>query len=182
MKKSKSVFALSIAGATLASAIGITSPAGAFNFVYDNVTYDVNTYTGSFNDLQSTLTAPNNALWGNDNLAYGLAGVVKDDLGYPNTLAVGGNSSFYVRGPFFASYYGAGSLYPSNYRIASGATYNLSPCEFCSSFTSSFVVPVDTTITYATATAVPEPLTILGSIAATAFVAAFNRIKNKKEE
>ena len=32
MKKSKSVFALSVAGATLASAIGIASPAGAFNF------------------------------------------------------------------------------------------------------------------------------------------------------
>ena len=39
--------------------------------------------------------------------------------------------------------------------------------------------------TYATAVpsgAVPEPLTILGSITATGFVAAFNRIKNKKEE
>ena len=29
---------------------------------------------------------------------------------------------------------------------------------------------------------VPEPLTILGSIAATGFMAAFNRIKSKKEE
>ena len=93
MKKSKSVFALSVAGATLASAIGIASPAGAFNFVYDNVTYDVNTYTGSFNDLKSTLTSPNNALWGNGNLSYGLAWVVKGDFGYPNRV---------YGGPYFA--------------------------------------------------------------------------------
>ena len=75
MKKSKSVFALSVAGATLASAIGIASPAGAVNFTYNNATYDVTTHTGSFNDLQSTLTSSNNALWGNPSLAEGLAGV-----------------------------------------------------------------------------------------------------------
>jgi hypothetical protein len=50
------------------------------------------------------------------------------------------------------------------------------------------IIPNATPIseTYATATvvldAVPEPLTILGSIAATGFMAAFNRIKNKKEK
>ena len=167
MKKSKSVFALSVAGATLASAIGIASPAGAFNFVYDNVTYDVNTYTGSFNDLQSTLTAPNNALWGNDNLAYGLAGVVKGDFGYPN---------YVYGGPYFAYgfplYYGNQSLVESfyYYNSSSPVTY------FAISYTD------DTTATHATATAVPEPLTILGSITATGFLAAFNRIRNKKEE
>ncbi len=98
MKKSKSVFALSVAGATLASAIGIASPAGAFNFVYDNVTYDVTTHTGSFTDLKSTLTSSNNALWGNPNLAEGLAGVVKGDLGYQPSPYDGQS----VIGPYFA--------------------------------------------------------------------------------
>lgn len=48
--------------------------------------------------------------------------------------------------------------------------------------TASFIGQSIPNITHATATAVPEPLTILGSITATGFLAAFNRIRNKKEE
>ena len=166
MKKSKSVFALSVAGATLASAIGFAPPAGAFNFTYNNVTYDVNTYTGSFNDLQSTLTAPNNALWGNDNLAYGLAGIVKGDFGYPNRV---------YGGPYFVF----GLAFNGNPNVVDSFYYfnDSGPVTY---FTASD--KDDATATYATATAVPEPLTILGSITATGFLAAFNRIKNKKAE
>ena len=162
----KSVFALSVAGATLASAIGIAPSAGAFNFTYNNATYDVNTYTGSFNDLRSTLTASNNALWGSPSLAYDLAGVVKGDLGYPNLYG----------GPYFV--YGF-PLFSGNPNVVESFYYfNFSgPVTY---FTSSDTD--DATATYATATAVPEPLTILGSITATGFLAAFNRIKNKKEE
>ena len=169
MKKSKSIFALSFTGATLASAIGIASPAGAFNFVYDNVTYDVNTYTGSFNDLQSTLTAPNNALWGNQSLAQGLAEVVKGDLGYPNTV-----DPSVAFGPYFA--------FASN--LPGGIPNYIYGFPFLKQSGAALeqITPPDLSITYATATAVPEPLTILGSIAATGFVASFNRIKNKKEE
>ena len=175
MKKSKSVFALSVAGATLASAIGFASPAGAFNFTYDNATYDVNTYTGSFNDLQSTLTAPNNALWGKDfTFAVGLAEVVKGDLGYPNSFNFGNN--YLEFGPYFAYELLPGGT--SNH--ISGATF----CNNCSGGAAALtpISPADLTQTFATATAVPEPLTILGSITATGFLAAFNRIKNKKKE
>jgi hypothetical protein len=42
MKKSKSVFALSVAGATLAGAIGSASPASAFNLVYNGNTIRCN--------------------------------------------------------------------------------------------------------------------------------------------
>jgi hypothetical protein len=172
MKKSKSVFALSVAGATLASAIGIASPAGAFNFVYDNVTYDVNTYTGSFNDLKPTLTAPNNALWGNENLADGLAGVVKGDLGYPNYDPNVGAGGIYW-----------GPLFPYDFTYYSDNVNNVFAYSFMKDY---HQLPnystIDVARTYATATAVPEPLTILGSITATGFVAAFNRIKNKKKE
>lgn len=177
MKKSKSVFALSFAGVTLASAIGIASPAGAFNFVYDNVTYDVNTYTGSFNDLQSTLTAPDNALWGKDfTFAAGLAEVVKGDLGYPNSFDIG--SRYLEFGPYFAYELSLVNV-PSIYIY--GATF-CNNCESLGGIVGRASAPADFTRTFATATAVPEPLTILGSIAATGFLAAFNRIKNKKEE
>ncbi|PZV25430.1 MAG: hypothetical protein DCF12_14915 [Snowella sp.] len=180
MKKSKSVFALSVAGATLASAIGIASPAGAFNFVYDNVTYDVNTYTGSFNDLQSTLTSPNNALWGKDStFAVGLAEVVKGDLGYPNSYDNG--TTYLEFGPYFAYESSLINIPGGTSNYIYGATF----CNNCGGGGAAALtpsVPPDATITYATATAVPEPLTILGSITATGFVAAFNRIRNKKEE
>ena len=175
MKKSKSVFALSVAGATLASAIGIASPAGAFNFTYNNATYDVNTYTGSFNDLQSTLTAPNNALWGNPSLAVGLAEVVKGDLGYPNSYQTDTYSSgtvYLEYGPYFA--------HGSSLRNGTNYIYGVPFGKESGSLGQ--IIPADSTITYATATAVPEPLTILGSITATSFLAAFNRIKNKKKE
>ena len=168
MKNSKSVFALSVAGATLASAIGIASPAGAFNFVYDNVTYDVNTYTGSFNDLQSTLTSSNNALWGNYTLANSLALVVKGDLGYPNGIGL-------LMGPYFAS-----SIV--NDSLVYGSVFCGKGCFIGSGSTLSVPFLGELQQTYATATAVPEPLTILGSITATGFLAAFNRIRNKKEE
>jgi hypothetical protein len=48
--------------------------------------------------------------------------------------------------------------------------------------TDNFYVWGDNGLAAANISAVPEPLTILGSIAATGFVAAFNRIKSKKED
>jgi hypothetical protein len=184
MKNSKSVFALSVAGVTLASAIGIASPAGAFNFVYDKVTYDVTTHTGSFNDLKSTLTAPNNALWGNPSLAEGLAGVVKGDLGYQPSPYDGQS----VIGPYFA--YNNYDYAPTNYFVVDA--YNV---RFNYYFGNGYISvpeglpPGDTlvgqtlpNITYATATAVPEPLTMLGAITAAGFGVAFKRKQNSKQE
>ena len=75
---------LAVAGATLASAIGSASPAGAINYVYNGNTYEVNTYTDTFTNLQSILTATDNAVWGNSTLALGLANVVGSSEGYPN--------------------------------------------------------------------------------------------------
>ena len=95
----KSVFGLAIAGATLAGAMSSAGPAHAINYVYNNVTYDVTTLTGTFNDLQATLTASNNALWGNSSLSSSLVDVVKGDLGFPNDIA-GDFTRF--RGSYFA--------------------------------------------------------------------------------
>jgi hypothetical protein len=73
----KLYFGLVVVVVSLASAINPASPAGAFNFVYSNVTYDVMIHTGSFNDLQTTLTSSNNALWGNASLSEGLGAYEK---------------------------------------------------------------------------------------------------------
>jgi len=174
MKKSKSVFGLSVAGATLASAIGFASPAGAFNFTYNNATYDVTTHTGSFNDLKSTLTAPNNALWGNASLSEGLAGVVMGSLGYPYPLVRGGPLFAYDDIGILAGIY--------DYPIKSYVWIDDPNVGFTGVVSDAHARDSSWVYAKATATAVPEPLTILGSITATGFLAAFNRIKNKKEE
>jgi hypothetical protein len=206
----KLYFGLVFAVATLASAIGSALPACAVNFVYGNVTYDVTTHTGlSFNDLRAIITSPDNALWGanqngygNAGLAKALAGVVKGDLGYPNEINARDadyNSIDIKVGPYFA--YGIHFLmfYPTTIlssSYASTSTYyngqygqlldyvGINYCGMGSNCSIINQMPTDET--YATATvvsdAVPEPLTILGSITATGFMAAFNRIKNKKKQ
>jgi hypothetical protein len=204
----KPYFDLVVAVATLASAIGSALPACAVNFVYGNVTYDVTTHTGLlFNDLTAIITSPDNVLWGtngygNEDLAKGLAGVVKGDLGYPNVI--NGHDPDYNSidikvGPYFA--YGIHYLmfYPttiSSSSYASTPTYyngqygqlldyvDISYCGMGSNCSISNLIPTDET--YATATvvpdAVPEPLTILGSITAAGFGVAFKRKKNDKAE
>jgi hypothetical protein len=96
----KSVFGLAVAGATLAGAIGSAGPASAVNYVYDDVTYDVTTYTGTWNDLSAILTGPDNVLWQTQSpaLAAGLAGVVKDSEGMFSSNQQGWISN----GPLFA--------------------------------------------------------------------------------
>jgi hypothetical protein len=111
-------------------------------------------------------------LWGNGNLSYGLAWVVKGDFGYPNRV---------YGGPYFAyefAYGGDPNVVASYYYYNSNPNIDFTTLNLY--FTTSNTD--DATATYATATAVPEPLTILGSITATGFLAAFNRIRNKKEE
>ena len=93
----KSIFGLVVAGATLAGAIGSALPAGAVNYVYNGNTYDVTTLTGTFYDLQSTLTASDNKLWGNATLAQGLANLVGTSLGFGGPKRVD-----YPWGPLFA--------------------------------------------------------------------------------
>ena len=75
---------LAVAGATLASAIGSASTAGAINYVYNGNIYDVTTLTGTFDDLATQLTATHNALWGDYFLSIGLADVVGTSEGLPN--------------------------------------------------------------------------------------------------
>jgi hypothetical protein len=184
----KPYFGLAVAVATLASAIGSALPACAVNFVYGNVTYDVTTHIFTeWNDLWPIITSQN-ALWGDrSGLAEGLAGVVKGDLGYPNVFYFDPNVK---TGPYFV--YGIHTLrfYPttiSSFSYASTPTYYQGQYEQLLSFQLNYSDnSMPTGETYATATivpdAVPEPLTILGSIAATGFMAVFNRIKNKKEK
>jgi hypothetical protein len=166
----KNLVGLCVAGVTFASVLGSTSPAGAVNFVYGNVTYDVTTYTGTFDDLKAIITSPDNAVWENETLSFGLTVVVGKSLGLPNTIA--------NWGPFFA-YQGANETQP---RVVT--YFYKEKCCCCGSdntFDNTQVL-VGSTYTYAAATAVPEPFTILGSIMATGFMVAFNRIKNNNKK
>ena len=144
----KSVFGLAVAGATLAGAIGYASPTGAVNYVYNNVTYDVTTYTGSYNTLQSTLTAGKNDLWGNAPLSKGLSDVVADSFGLPNNDLFGRHV-----GPYFAFNMEA---VPTSYDFVEAYAYpNVS-----------YALGLNTVGTFATATAVPwetDALPVIGS-------------------
>jgi hypothetical protein len=172
----KSVFGLIVAGATLVSAIVSALPADAINFVYNDIAYNVTTYKGSYDTLRPILTDSKNLLWGNANLSAGLAGVVGSSLGMPNCWYNQNEC-----GPYFGY---EEFVEPSPFTGVFLSLYFYHTATFVGDFVgvSQDWYPVSTVdgLTYATATAVPEPLTILGSIAATGFVAAFNRIKNKK--
>jgi hypothetical protein len=180
----KSIFGLVVVGATLASAIGSALPAGAVNYVYNNVTYDVTTHAGSFNDLQATLTALDNALWGNASLSEGLAGVVMGSLGYPNGFNDAAGSTYieYI-GPYFA--YNSYDDAPANYFVVDLYHYAFYPNASSYSGTRSTLIgQSDATSTYAKATAVPWDIsgsaTILGSITGIGLGVVLRQLKNRK--
>jgi hypothetical protein len=152
----KSVFGLVVAGATLAGAIGSTSPASAINYVYDGNTYNVQTYTGSFNELYQTLTDATNLLWGNSILSRGLAEVVRGDLGSPNqNLMYNTPSRTGPSGPLFGSSTGGGAT------VVSYSAFDTSENSVFE-----YIETVESSRTYATATAVPwetDALPVIGS-------------------
>jgi hypothetical protein len=165
----KSVFALAVTGVTFASALSSVSPAGAINYVYQGNTYDVKTYTGSFNDLQSTLTNSTNSLWGNQSLALGLAIAVGISEGTPNLI--GGTIPV---GPGFV--YGVdenSSTQGVAYSAQLGGLYEFK------------VLPSSSSV-FATAqpTAVPWDIsgsaTIFGSIAGIGLGVGLKRLKSRK--
>jgi len=100
----KNVFGLVVAGATLAGVIGSASPAGAVIYNYNGTNYDVKTYSGTFESLQSTLTAAENLVWNNYELAKGLADTVGTSLGLVtyDELIVSTISKDSKWGPLFA--------------------------------------------------------------------------------
>jgi hypothetical protein len=190
----KLFFCFVVAGATLVSAIVSASPAGAVNYLINNVTYDVQTQFGTFDDLQLTLTAASNVVWGNAKLAYDLASVSLNDLGFPN--GIGDWSDSTSRGPYFAfdHYQKIGYGTPANPLWVSSVYFaqkvNFSICcsypvqvgsdpEFGNSAYGSIG-------TYATATAVPWEIsgsaTIFGSITGIGLGIGLNRLKSKISE
>jgi hypothetical protein len=164
-------FGLCVAGATLASSavIFVVKPAQAAAFFnYNNTFYEIKTVTGSYNDLETRLQA---TPWWGDSVVAESAALAGFGLGWVQD----------VYGPSFA--YGI-STFPSQGTFVN--TKNIMfYCTGCGKpIMSGFSVGALNSGVYAIATAVPEPLTILGSITAAGFGVAFKRklAKSKKDE
>jgi hypothetical protein len=153
----KSLFGLVVAGATLAGAIGSAGPAGAVNYVYDNVTYHVTTISGTWDSVERQVTLESNALLYNDSLASGLANVVGDSLGLPNGIS----------GPLFAYGLVTAAPDPALYFLMS-YQWTSDPNPSVNRVDNLFLNLNEGSNTYATATAVPVPwetdaLSVIGS-------------------
>jgi hypothetical protein len=153
----------------LTGAIGSAFPAGAITVTSGPYAWDVNTFVGTFDSLQSTLTAASNDVWGESRTATALAGWVGPLLGSPNTRTNGSPA-----GPLFAFSVIGPQVYGS-------WTYN------CNGFLCEEQVPRDTneTLTFATATPIAVPwdisgsATIFGSITGIGLGVGLRRLKSK---
>jgi len=154
--------AVCLAGTTVAfSVVFDIQPAQAVIFSYGGTDYDITTATGSFNSLKSQITST--PWW--DSSTSGLAIEIGSDLGVLNGLWFGPLFGFrsdyeiFVRTLAFDTYNG---------RIETG--YDLKTTVHTWAVAGSNV------------TAVPEPLTILGSITAAGFGIAFKRKKTSNNK
>jgi len=162
----KNLLGLCVAGATLASSAVVFSanPAQAATFNVNGTDYEITTVTGTYLGLQDQLVAT--PWWGNETLATTIANQVAGQLGILNSIGPTQG------GPLFA-YQLAASLNTKIYLQGSVPTLG---------------IPLNTTYRYAVGSAVvgsaavPEPLTILGSITAAGFGVAFKRKKNSSKE
>ena len=158
----KFALGLAVAVATLASVVITTAPAVAAVLVtVGGQHYDVDVLpAGSFTSNQSLLQSQ--PWWGNEQLASYFAIEVNTSLGVPNLLG-------FPVGPYFAWSSNLGEVARVGFSpffdaiFGDGILSTLGSVEEISSF--------------AVATVVPEPLTIIGSITAAGFGVAFKKRK-----
>ena len=175
----RNLLGLCVAGATLASSAVVfsASPTQAATFTVNGTDYDITTVYGSYDSLKTQLEAT--PWWGNGSLGFQVATAVGNELGW--------YSPAYARyaegGPLFA--YGVGPVGWIGENIYS--LYKVDPVDW----RVEDVIGIDTTQWYphvyavgsaVGSAAVPEPLTILGSITAAGFGVAFKRKKNSTKE
>jgi hypothetical protein len=162
---------LALTGLAVAATLLEVNPAQAFSVTVGGSQWDVTTLTGSYNDNAAILQSQ--TWWGDEVRAKDFAYAVGGSLGLPFQGQAG---------PFFVwlgDLEGSGptsiAWVPPVHNVYPGQNVGL---------LYPFVIPGDSSETYAIATPatpVPEPLTILGSIAAVGFGAACERIKRKKD-
>jgi hypothetical protein len=70
-----------------AKAITLCNGVGSCTYDYLGQTYDIDTLTGTYNDLSSQLTDTTHNFWwgGNPSLAQNVAGIISNNLGLPNS-------------------------------------------------------------------------------------------------
>ena len=175
---------LAVAGATLASAISYASPAGAAVLTYNGSSYNVTTMEGTFDALKNNIANSTNLLWGNENLAKNLAKVadVEKSQGYPNQ---NGNMGPYYAYSYSNLFVGFGGFNEQSivFYAYEKPGYNQAINGWGICYNGCRSQSVQTwAIATAIPSAVPEPLTILGSITASGFGVAFKRKKNSNKE
>ncbi len=168
--KSQIAKTLALGGLT-AGAFFVTQPAEAAILSVNGIDYNVTIVTGSYNELASQLQAT--PWWGNTSLSLDLANAAVSEIGFVQ-------GTYNNQTPFFAI---------EEWR----------PCSWCTHLYSKFAYSqgegftrVETlsvpfylsggNVKWAVGSAVPEPLTILGSITAAGFGVAFKRKKNSNKE
>jgi hypothetical protein len=162
-------------GTLTASVMFAAKPAESAIFNVGGTNYNITTVTGSYDYFSSKITTT--PWWGNSTLAINVATTIGRSFGYPNNNLVAplvahtrqlwfdGNSYVPL---IFASYYDVwGRTEPS---------YILNTAEYLT------WAVVDESPASASASAVPESLTILGSITAAGFGVAFKRKKNSSKK
>jgi hypothetical protein len=162
----------------VASVMFTAKPAQAATFTVNGTDYDITTVKGTYNDLKTQLQAT--PWWDNGSLAAALAlsaviPVLRTDFaGVPN-----GQGQL---GPFF-TYSQSLNLKNTGEFFLEFNSYSYSPLMGPNPIFLDNPINQNVTYTFAVgSSAVPEPLTILGSITAAGFGVAFRRKKNSIKE
>lgn len=166
MLKQLSSFAIAGVAATITTFAA--NPAEAVVVTVGDTNYDISTVDGTFNDLESQLTAT--PWFGNQTLAGDIADAVGDSFGTVNVV-----SSGLPTAPLFAFAQDNQPFFPVSVAAFSPA--------FNFTISNGARVPNNQTFTFATttgtATPVPEPLTIFGTVVALGFGAKFKQKASK---
>ena len=174
----KRLFVPSLAFSGLvASVMFAAKPAQAATFNVNGIDYDITTVTGYYYSLIDQLQAT--PWWGNDNLANTFSTTVGNFFGNSNDgsgvyFAHALSSESFVIGFYYDENYNSFPLFDTREVVdVYGTQLNLKIYD--DGRTKEYAVAV-------TPAAVPEPLTILGSITAAGFGVAFKRKKNSTKE
>ena len=190
MKRKSVSLVVAVAGANFASVIA-SMPASAYSVKVNGATWDLTTYT-TFGSCSPEYCFYSQPWWGDESLAIEFAAAVSYNMGGPNPLILPlGGTLHESMGPLFVYDYDqdrdfGGGIIGAD--VSAAYIFEKNVVESGIGTWGGYIAgPYVLEYTYAKAdllsmSAVPEPLTILGSITAAAFGVAFKRKKNSNKE